>query len=65
MLLWRLCVDVNESLRQRAERLSLCIVGLCFLAVALYISYDSISLLVEHPAPQNRAYQGFCSRSHL
>jgi divalent metal cation (Fe/Co/Zn/Cd) transporter len=32
MLLWRLCADVNESLRQRAERLSLRIVGLCFLA---------------------------------
>ena len=51
MLLWRLHADVNESLRERAERLSLRIVGFCFLALALYISYDSIALLVRQRAP--------------
>jgi divalent metal cation (Fe/Co/Zn/Cd) transporter len=52
MLLWRLYADVNESLRERAERLSLRIVGICFLALALYISYDSIALLVRQRAPE-------------
>ncbi len=52
MLLWRLYADVNESLRERAERLSLRIVGFCFLVLALYISYDSIALLVRQRAPE-------------
>jgi len=52
MLLWRLYADVNESLRERAERLSLRIVGICFLALALYIGYDSIALLVRQRAPE-------------
>jgi divalent metal cation (Fe/Co/Zn/Cd) transporter len=52
MLLWRLYADVNESLRERAERLSLRIVGFCFFALALYISYDSIALLVRQRAPE-------------
>jgi divalent metal cation (Fe/Co/Zn/Cd) transporter len=52
MLLWRLYADVNESLRESAERLSLRIVGVCFLALALYISYDSIALLVRQRAPE-------------
>ena len=52
MLLWRLFADVNESLRERAERLSLRIVGVCFLALALYICYDSIALLVRQRAPE-------------
>ena len=52
MLLWRLYADGNESLRERAERLSLRIVGFCFLVLALYISYDSIALLVRQRAPE-------------
>ena len=50
--MWRLYADVNESLRERAERLSLRIVGFCFLVLALYISYDSIALLVRQRAPE-------------
>jgi divalent metal cation (Fe/Co/Zn/Cd) transporter len=41
-LLWRLHLDVNKQERERAERISLRIVGICFLTLALYISYDSI-----------------------
>ena len=52
MLLWRLHTDLNESLRERAERLSLRVVGICFLALALFISYDSIALLVRQRAPK-------------
>ena len=52
MLLWRLYADVNESLRERAERLSLRIVAICFLGLALYIGYDSIALLVRQRAPE-------------
>ena len=52
MMLWRLYADINESLRDRAERLSLRVVGVCFLALALYISYDSIALLLRQRAPE-------------
>jgi divalent metal cation (Fe/Co/Zn/Cd) transporter len=51
MLLWRLRADIEESLRERAERVTLRVVGICFLLLALYISYDSISLLVRQHAP--------------
>lgn len=51
-LLWRLHLD-DHLRRERAEVLSLRIVGLCFLALAAYIAYDSISSLVRHEAPEH------------
>src|SRR5258708_11373931 len=40
-LLWRLHNDIDPSRREGMERRTLRIVGLCFLALALYIAYDS------------------------
>jgi len=40
-LLWRMSVDANESNRERNEKRALRIVGICFLALATYISYES------------------------
>jgi divalent metal cation (Fe/Co/Zn/Cd) transporter len=51
-LLWRLSKEFNHEQRESAERATLKIVGLCFLALALYILYDSVSILVRHEAPE-------------
>jgi len=36
-LLWRMSVDADEESRERNERLSIRIVGVCFLLLAVYI----------------------------
>ena len=51
-LLWRMAVDSEEHSRERNERLSLRIVGACFLALAAYISYESVSDLMGRRAPE-------------
>src|ERR1700690_1638395 len=52
-LLWRMSVDAHEQRRERNEKLSLRIVGLCFLALAAYVGYESISDLVSRKAPEH------------
>jgi divalent metal cation (Fe/Co/Zn/Cd) transporter len=52
-LLWRMSVDGDVHGRERNERLSLRIVGLCFLALAVYIGYESIGDLARRQAPQH------------
>src|SRR5215813_11808017 len=42
-LLWRLSVDANVAKRERNERLSLRIVGGCFLGLALYVTFQAVS----------------------
>jgi hypothetical protein len=37
-LLWRMSVDADVESRERNEKLSLSIVGICFIALALYIT---------------------------
>ena len=51
-LLWRLHADVDEVRREQVEAITLRIVGVCFLALALYISYDSIKSLLGKEAPE-------------
>jgi divalent metal cation (Fe/Co/Zn/Cd) transporter len=51
-LLWRMSVDADESRRERNERLSLRIVGACFLCLAAYIAWESISDLLTGRAPE-------------
>jgi hypothetical protein len=41
-LLWRMSVDEDAERRERSERLSLRIVGVCFIALATYIAYEAI-----------------------
>jgi divalent metal cation (Fe/Co/Zn/Cd) transporter len=50
--LWRLHADLDPSRRERAERVSLRIVGACFLALASYVVYGATRdlLLRDHPA---------------
>ncbi|MFN2513175.1 MAG: cation transporter [Pyrinomonadaceae bacterium] len=50
-LLWRLHADVDEARRERVEAISLRIVGVCFILLALYVSYDSIKSLVRREVP--------------
>jgi len=49
-LLWRLNVD-DSSRREYAEKLSLRLVGASFLALAAYVTYDSITSLLLQEAP--------------
>lgn len=51
VLLWRLYADVNEARREQIEAISLRIVGVCFVVLAAYVSYDSIKSLVRQEAP--------------
>ena len=50
-LLWRLRADLDEEQRERAEEITLRIVGVCFLALAAYVGYDAIQSLVRHEPP--------------
>ena len=51
-LLWRLHHDLNPSRRERVERITLRMVGGCFVALALYILYEAGSTLIRHEAPE-------------
>lgn len=51
-LLWRLHRDVDEESRERVEAITLKIVGVCFLVLAAYVSYDSITSLLRHEPPE-------------
>ena len=50
-LLWRMSVDEDLERRERNEKLSLRIVGVCFIALATYIAYEAISDLARKTAP--------------
>lgn len=55
-LLWRMSVDRNAERREANERIALRVVGLCFLALAGYVAYESIADLArrntaEHSMP--------------
>jgi len=51
VLLWRMSVDANVEQRHRNEKRALRIIGVCFLALAVYIAYESATDLVRHRAP--------------
>jgi len=51
-LLWRLHADVDEARRERVESISLRIVGVCFVVLAVYVSFDSIKSLIRREAPE-------------
>jgi divalent metal cation (Fe/Co/Zn/Cd) transporter len=52
-LLWRMSVDTDEHRRERIERLSLRVVGACFLALAAYVGYEALSNLIRKTAPEH------------
>lgn len=51
-LLWRMSVDADIERRERNERRALKIVGVCFLALATYITYESATDLWSKKAPE-------------
>jgi divalent metal cation (Fe/Co/Zn/Cd) transporter len=51
-LLLRLHADADPRRRARMERLTLEFVGVCFLALAAYVSYNSLSNLIRHDPPR-------------
>jgi divalent metal cation (Fe/Co/Zn/Cd) transporter len=53
ILLWRMSVDADVRKREGREKLSLRIVGVCFLALAAFIGYESISDLVSKRPPEH------------
>src|SRR6266849_2546746 len=53
VLLWRISVDADTEQRHRNEKRALRIVGLCFLALAIYIAYESANDLLRHRAPEH------------
>ena len=50
--LWRLHVDINPLTRARPERQTVRLIGLGFLALALYVTYDAGDTLLARHAPQ-------------
>jgi divalent metal cation (Fe/Co/Zn/Cd) transporter len=52
-LLWRMAVDADVEKRERNEKLALRIVGFCFVALAVYVSYESVSHLLRNHAAQH------------
>ena len=52
-LLWRMSVDADEERRELNERRALRIVGVCFLLLAAYISYESGEDLMFKHAPEH------------
>jgi divalent metal cation (Fe/Co/Zn/Cd) transporter len=50
-LVWRLHIDADIARREHAEKLSLKIVGICFLALAAYVALDSITSLLRAETP--------------
>jgi divalent metal cation (Fe/Co/Zn/Cd) transporter len=51
-LLWRMSVDADVERRERNEKVSLRIVGVCFLALAAYITYEAVLDLARKTAPE-------------
>src|SRR5438132_521083 len=52
-LLWRMSVDADEANRERREVFTLRIVGVCFIALAMYIAFEAISDLVAKKGPEH------------
>jgi divalent metal cation (Fe/Co/Zn/Cd) transporter len=50
--LWRLRADADAVRRERTERLTLRVIGLCFLALAVYVGADAIRALAAGSAPE-------------
>jgi divalent metal cation (Fe/Co/Zn/Cd) transporter len=51
VLVWRLHADVDEARRERVEAISLRTVGVLFMLLAVYVTYDSVKSLIKHEAP--------------
>jgi len=52
-LLWRMSADADEHRRERIERITLRMVGACFLALAVFVGYEAASDLLQQKAPEH------------
>jgi divalent metal cation (Fe/Co/Zn/Cd) transporter len=52
VLLWRLGGDHDGCRRERLEQQALRVVGVCFLALAAYVAWESASSLIARQAPE-------------
>src|SRR6266851_5836236 len=52
-LLWRMSVDADVHRRERNERRALQVIGVCFLCLAVYITYESTTDLWSKRAPEH------------
>jgi len=52
-LLWRMSVDANKHTRERNERLSIRVVGVCFIALAVYVACESVFDLIARKTPEH------------
>jgi divalent metal cation (Fe/Co/Zn/Cd) transporter len=50
-LLWRMSMDADVERRERVERLTLRIVGCCFLALGAYVAWEAVTDLAARRAP--------------
>jgi len=48
---WRLRSDLEGTRREYAERISFRLIGVSFLALAVYVAYDAIATLITRDAP--------------
>jgi divalent metal cation (Fe/Co/Zn/Cd) transporter len=52
-LLWRMNTDAEEHRRETIERVSLRVVGFCFIALAVYIAYEAAMNLWHKDVPES------------
>jgi divalent metal cation (Fe/Co/Zn/Cd) transporter len=52
-LLWRMVVDADVEKRERNEKRALRIVGFCFVALAVYVTFESVSDLLRKQAAEH------------
>src|SRR5262245_20119492 len=50
--LWRLHADIDPIARARVERATVRIIGLTFLALATYVTYDALTALILREVPR-------------
>jgi divalent metal cation (Fe/Co/Zn/Cd) transporter len=50
--LWRLRADADPTRRERTERQALRLIGLCFLALAVYVGIEAVRALAARTAPE-------------
>ena len=55
-LMWRLHSDIDEAQRERAERIALRIVGVCFMVLAVYVIYDAGRSLWYREPPERSLF---------
>ncbi|MGH9377198.1 MAG: cation diffusion facilitator family transporter [Terriglobia bacterium] len=53
VLLWRIAADSDKRGRELREKLSLRVVGLCFIALGLYVAVDAVLALARREAPRH------------